>query len=106
MILQNNVKRIITEVGKEFGLSPVESSDHYLQYINEFVLKSLYEADFDILRIEGLGIISPGLLRTKGFYKSIKDNPKVNPEIAPKLLQHINHMDELNLSLKKKRLYR
>jgi len=106
MILQNNVKRIINEVGKEFGLSPAESSEHYLQYIEEFVLKSMYEADFDLLRIEGLGIICPGLLRTKGYYKSVKDNPKVSPEIAIKLLQHINHLDELNLGLKKKRLYK
>lgn len=106
MILQNNVKRIIAEVGKEFGLSLTESSDHYLQYIDEFVLKSLYEADFDVLRIEGLGVITPGLLRTKAYYRSIKDNEKVNPEITAKLLQHINHIDELNMSLKKKKLYK
>ena len=66
----------------------------------------MYEADFDILRIEGLGMITPGLLRARGFYNSVKDNPRVSPEVSVKLLQHINHVDELNKGLRKKRLYK
>lgn len=105
MILQNSVKRIISEVGKQFGLSVEESQEHYIQYIEEFILKSMYDADFDVLRIEGLGVITPGLTRTRGYLKSFMQKGKVTPEIQEKLERHISHVEDLNASLKHKKLF-
>ena len=106
MVIQNSSRVIIEKIGKEFGLSPAEAHRHYLLYMEEFVLKNLYEADFDILRIEGLGYISIGLLRTKAFLNSAR---RINPddmETETKVSRMIQYMDELNSTLKKKKLYR
>jgi pyruvate formate-lyase activating enzyme-like uncharacterized protein len=106
MVLQNNVRRIINEVGKEYGLDHQQSHHHYIQYIEEFVLKNLYEADFDVLRIEGLGVITPGLLRAKAYLKSLEKTTNPVQDIRDKVGKQIIYIDELNSTLKKKKLYR
>ena len=106
MVLQSSVKRIIREIGKEFNLSPQESEEHYIMYIEEYVLKSLYEADFDILRLDALGSITPGLIRTKGYAHSLEKSDKNIDYIKVKMARLIGHMDYLNTTLKRKKLYR
>lgn len=106
MVLQNNIRAIIEEVGKEFGLDSKESHRHYLMYIEEFILKNLYEADFDILRIEGLGTITPSLIRSKKYYSMLEKSTIDNTHIKEKVSRHIRYIDELNETLKKKKLYR
>ena len=106
MVAQSNVKKIISDIGKKYNLSFEESQLHYDIYIKEYILKSLYEADFDILRIDGLGTITPSLIRSKKYQYTLANNPLPNLDIKEKVQRHIDYLDELNMTLKKKKLHR
>jgi hypothetical protein len=107
MIIQNSFKKILREVGDKYSLTEQEAIDHYMLYIDEFIIKSLYEADFDVLKLNGLGNITPGLLACKSFLRSLKVvDTDVKIEIKNKLSNMVGLVDNLNLTLKKKKLYK
>ena len=105
MILQNSFKKVIIEEGKKIGLTEQESINHYLTYIDEFVLNSLYEADFDILRLNGLGNITASMLSSKKFSNSIVPDTEIKSEIKRKTYNLYELAENLNKNLKRKKLY-
>ena len=65
MILRSSYKRIIQEEGAKFGLTADQAIEYYMSFIDEYLIKHMYEANFYVLEIKGLGYLTVSQAKIK-----------------------------------------